>query len=85
MNTVHDQEREFVKGVFHEVNLHGALKDAVRGARGFYLLSIECPPTASVTPDTVLSIEIRSAPPLLVSAQAISAATAPILRIQVSK
>jgi hypothetical protein len=60
------------------------MKDAVRGARGFYLLSVECPPTASVKPDTVLSIEIKSAPPLLVSAQAISAVTAPILRIRLS-
>jgi hypothetical protein len=85
LTEIREPESKFTRRAFHEVNLHGALKDAVRGARGFYLLSVRCPPTSTVKPDTVLAIEIKSAPPLVVSAQAFSAATVPVLEIRLLK
>jgi hypothetical protein len=85
MNTVHDQERGFVKGIFHEVTLRQAIRDTIDQGRGFYDLRVFPQPTGGPDENALLSVTLRAQPPLLVTGRVIGTGSAPNLQVLLSK
>lgn len=53
------RSRAYWRGVFHEVNLRAAVREAVRGAAGFYDLRVTSREGRPVASDAILLMELR--------------------------
>jgi hypothetical protein len=65
----------------HEVNVHRAVRDAMRFALGFYGIRVKYPATEPIPPDATLTLQIRCPSSFQVAAQVYGKDSVPKLEV----